>query len=238
VTKHLTLLLALSLCLTAVFAATELRQRTAQGDGYAYENVVIEGEPGTVVCIDEGGNLMPPNSTATIGTTNNPWHSGHFGSNSVTVGGVLISSTNGMIKAPGLIIDGPGESRGRSKFRNADAEFTDYGYGIIFRVAETNSIEYVMTLDSQGNPMTTLIAESPEVPFEVRMARLTNEVSARAAIIAELDLTPAQVAAIQAYFTADIDTLFSNLTANQRQFLKVQRAIVRYMAKEKVKEVR
>ena len=64
------------------------------------------------------------------------------------------------------------------------------------------------------------------------------EAAAMQAAIDELGLTTNQIANIQAYFDADVDTLFSGMTANQRAFLKMQRALVKALAKREVKEVR
>jgi len=78
---------------------------------------------------------------------------------------------------------------------------------------------------------------SPQKTQTEQLAAIDAEASRRAAIRNELNLTAGQIAAIQAYFDADVDTLFSSLSANQRQFLKVQRAAVRYLLKQELKEV-
>ena len=70
------------------------------------------------------------------------------------------------------------------------------------------------------------------------VAELQAEETARQAAIDELGLTQAQITAVKAYFDADTDALFSNLNANQRNFLKVQQALVTMLTKREVGLVR
>lgn len=64
-----------------------------------------------------------------------------------------------------------------------------------------------------------------------------EEVEARQ-VIAELNLTPAQIQIIKDYFTADVDVVFSGLSAAQRKFLKTQQTLVKVLIKREVKELR
>lgn len=68
------------------------------------------------------------------------------------------------------------------------------------------------------------------------MARAASTAAREAAIAAELNLTTNQVIAVKEYFTNDVDVIFSNLNASQRKFLKVQQGLLRYLAKDHLKE--
>lgn len=86
--------------------------------------------------------------------------------------------------------------------------------------------------------MATTNSNSPERPYAVQVLDLKREQAAKAAVIAELNLTPAQVTAIKSYFTANVDTLFPAMTVNQRNYMKVERALVRALAKREIAETR
>jgi len=64
-----------------------------------------------------------------------------------------------------------------------------------------------------------------------------EEVEARE-VITELNLTPTQIQAIKDYFNADVDVVFSGLSAAQRKFLKTQQALVTVLVKREVKKLR
>lgn len=70
----------------------------------------------------------------------------------------------------------------------------------------------------------------------VIQSNLTAQAEARAAALAELNLTPTQVNALKTWLAADTDVLFSNLNAQQRAYLRVQHEIVRYLIKDKLAE--
>jgi hypothetical protein len=57
------------------------------------------------------------------------------------------------------------------------------------------------------------------------------------AIRDELNLTTNQIDLIRQWAATDTDALFSNLTANQRRFLKIQHQLVRMLAKRELKEI-
>ena len=78
---------------------------------------------------------------------------------------------------------------------------------------------------------------SPERPKSVQLADIETEQSRAQAIRDELNLTPQQVDLIRQWVAADTDTLFSNLNANQRRFLKIQHQLVRMLAKRELKEI-
>jgi len=88
------------------------------------------------------------------------------------------------------------------------------------------------------------ISNSPVDPaawkaiYDAKLAERKAELTAQSAALTELNLTAQQITAIKNYFDADIDQLFSTLTANQRNCLKVQRALVKALTKQAVKEVR
>jgi hypothetical protein len=53
----------------------------------------------------------------------------------------------------------------------------------------------------------------------------------------ELNLTAEQIDLIRQWAAADVDVLFSGLTAQQRRFLKIQHQLVRALAKRELKEI-
>ena len=81
-------------------------------------------------------------------------------------------------------------------------------------------------------------ADAAAAAVAAEVAAAAAEAAAMQAAIDELGLTTNQIANIQAYFDADVDTLFSGMTANQRAFLKMQHALVKALAKREIKEVR
>lgn len=100
----------------------------------------------------------------------------------------------------------------------------------------TNGTYYTITPTDEGE---LVVVEAHASPYDLaaHQQRITDEYNRRQAIKAELDLTAQQISDIQAYFTADADALFPGMSAAQRKFLKVQRAAVRYLLKQEVKEL-
>lgn len=79
---------------------------------------------------------------------------------------------------------------------------------------------------------------SPQTAWTEQVAQWKAERDARATALSELNLTQAQIDAVHDYFAVDVDVLFSSLSVNQRKFLKVQRELVRALAKRELKAVR
>ena len=78
---------------------------------------------------------------------------------------------------------------------------------------------------------------SPQKSMAEQLAAYQVEQQRMESIRAELDLTAQQIDDIRAYMTADVDALFPTLTANQRKFFTVQRAVLRYLAKKELREI-
>jgi hypothetical protein len=117
--------------------------------------------------------------------------------------------------------------------------------GVAVPVPDSAGQWFVLEPVADGEPVVALTASnSPLSPTEwvsikaAAKARYDAERTARQSAISELGLTQAQIDSIKAYFDADVDTLFSGLTAGQRNFMKVQRALVKALTKQAVKEVR
>jgi len=96
-----------------------------------------------------------------------------------------------------------------------------------------------LLVDSETMEVAAVInTASPQHPWSAQLAAWRADRDARAAALAGLNLTQAQIDAVQAYFAADVDTLFSGLSVGQRRFLNVQRALVKALVKREIKELR
>jgi len=65
---------------------------------------------------------------------------------------------------------------------------------------------------------------------DAQMAEIKLILASREAVKTELTLSN-QVSEIKGYLAADVDSLFSNLTKEQLEFLKVQHALLRALVK-------
>jgi hypothetical protein len=125
-------------------------------------------------------------------------------------------------------------SGGRIVAQGVDIEATTPDTGYILTDASTN--KWLVTI-ADGEVIGVQISASPEIGMDERRTRLQAERTRRQAIKDELNLTSQQIDLIRQWADADIDTLFGNLNAQQRRFLKIQHQLVRMLAKRELKEM-
>jgi len=125
-------------------------------------------------------------------------------------------------------------SEGRIVAQGVDIEATTPDTGYILTDASTN--KWLISI-ADGEVIGVQISASPEISMEDRRARLQAERIRRQTIKDELNLTEQQIDLIRQWAAADVDTLFSGMTAQQRRFMKIQHQLVRMLAKRELKEI-
>jgi len=108
---------------------------------------------------------------------------------------------------------------------------------LVLSPSQTNGAGWAYLASDTGELIPVLAHESPWPTQAEFDARVEAEVARRKAIRDELNLTSEQIDLIRQWAAADVDTLFSGMTAQQRRFLKIQHGLVRALAKSALKEI-